>query len=125
MAGIADKFDKAYEDKSLAELADAPVAAGEAVEREQVRVRELERRERGVGGDRICLPLRLGVREGLRDRQRRPDAEDEQRLMQSIHPFALFLENYAEKRDMLGIPKEMLYQILPIINRGADDQPGQ
>jgi hypothetical protein len=52
-------------------------------------------------------------------------AEDEQRQMQAIHPFALFLENYAEKRDMLGIPKEMLYQILPIINRGADDQPGQ
>jgi hypothetical protein len=52
-------------------------------------------------------------------------AEDEQRLMQSIHPFALFLENYAEKRDMLGIPKDMLYQILPIINRGAGDQPGQ
>ena len=39
--------------------------------------------------------------------------------------FGLFLENYAEKRDMLGIPKQMLYQILPIINRGADDQPGQ
>jgi hypothetical protein len=52
-------------------------------------------------------------------------AEDEQRQMQSIHPFALFLENYAEKRDMLGIPKEMLYQILPIINRGADDESGQ
>jgi hypothetical protein len=50
-------------------------------------------------------------------------AQDEQRQMQSIHPFALFLENYAEKRDMLGIPKEMLYQILPSINRGADDQP--
>ena len=46
-------------------------------------------------------------------------AEDEQRMMQRIHPCALFLENYAEKRDMLGIPKEMLYQILPIINRGA------
>ena len=29
MAGIADKFDKAYEDKSLAELADAPVADAE------------------------------------------------------------------------------------------------
>ncbi|MVN79116.1 hypothetical protein GO988_22525 [Hymenobacter sp. HMF4947] len=52
-------------------------------------------------------------------------AEDEQRQMQRIHPFALFLENYAEKRDMLGIPSEMLYQILPIINRDADDQPGQ
>jgi hypothetical protein len=52
-------------------------------------------------------------------------AEDEQRQMQAIHPFALFLENYADKRDMLGIPKQMLYQILPIINRGADDQPGQ
>lgn len=51
-------------------------------------------------------------------------AEDEQRQMQSVHPFALFLENYAEKRDMLGIPKEMLYQILPIINRGADDETG-
>ncbi|AYA39074.1 hypothetical protein D3Y59_17980 (plasmid) [Hymenobacter oligotrophus] len=49
------------------------------------------------------------------------EAEDEQRQMQSIHPFALFLENYAEKRDMLGIPKEMLYQVLPIINRGAKD----
>jgi hypothetical protein len=52
-------------------------------------------------------------------------AEDEQRLMQSIHPFALFLENYAEKRDMLGIPREMLYQILPIINRGMNDQPSE
>ena len=31
MAGIADKFDKAYEDKSLAELADAPVAALQGV----------------------------------------------------------------------------------------------
>ena len=30
MAGIADKFDKAYEDKSLTELADAPVAAAVA-----------------------------------------------------------------------------------------------
>jgi hypothetical protein len=49
-------------------------------------------------------------------------AEDEQRQMQSIHPFALFLENYAEKRDMLGIPKQMLYEILPIINRSAADQ---
>jgi len=49
-----------------------------------------------------------------------PEA-DEQRQMQGVHPFALFLENYAEKRDMLGIPKEMLYQILPIINRGAED----
>ena len=48
-------------------------------------------------------------------------AADEQRQMQGVHPFALFLENYAEKRDMLGIPKEMLYQILPIINRGAED----
>lgn len=48
-------------------------------------------------------------------------AEDEQRQMQSIHPFALFLENYAEQRDMLGIPREMLYQILPIVNRGAND----
>ncbi|KIQ15112.1 hypothetical protein ASG56_10000 [Rhodococcus sp. Leaf7] len=27
MAGIADKFDKAYADKSIEELADAPVAA--------------------------------------------------------------------------------------------------
>ncbi|UOG77626.1 hypothetical protein MTX78_25010 (plasmid) [Hymenobacter tibetensis] len=45
--------------------------------------------------------------------------EDEQRLLQSIHPFALFLENYAERRGMLGIPKDMLYQILPIVNRGA------
>ncbi|MBJ8345316.1 hypothetical protein [Antrihabitans sp. YC2-6] len=27
MAGIADKFDKAYEDKSVEELAKAPVAA--------------------------------------------------------------------------------------------------
>lgn len=50
------------------------------------------------------------------------EVEDEQRQMQSVHPFALFLENYAEKRDMLGIPKEMLYQILPIINRGADGE---
>ncbi|SHL35828.1 hypothetical protein SAMN02746009_02616 [Hymenobacter psychrotolerans DSM 18569] len=49
------------------------------------------------------------------------EAEDEQRQMQSIHPFALFLENYAEKRDMLGIPKEMLYQVLPIINREVED----
>jgi len=49
-------------------------------------------------------------------------AEDEQRLMQRIHPFALFLENYAEKRDMLGIPKDMLYQLVPLTNRGADDQ---
>lgn len=31
MAGIADKFDKAYEDKSIAELADAPVAALQGV----------------------------------------------------------------------------------------------
>lgn len=31
MAGFADKFDKAYEDKSLAELADAPVAALQGV----------------------------------------------------------------------------------------------
>ena len=31
MGGIADKFDKAYEDKSLAELADAPVAALQGV----------------------------------------------------------------------------------------------
>lgn len=31
MAGITDKFDKAYEDKSLAELADAPVAALQGV----------------------------------------------------------------------------------------------
>jgi hypothetical protein len=52
------------------------------------------------------------------------EAQDEQRQMQSVHPFALFLENYAEKRDMLGIPKEMLYQILPIINRGAEDETG-
>jgi hypothetical protein len=52
------------------------------------------------------------------------EAQDEQRQMQSVHPFALFLENYAEKRDMLGIPKEMLYQILPIINRGGDDETG-
>jgi hypothetical protein len=52
-------------------------------------------------------------------------AQNEQRIIQSIHPFALFLENYAEKHDMLGIPKEMLYQILPIINRGADDKPEQ
>jgi hypothetical protein len=49
-------------------------------------------------------------------------AEDEQRQMQSIHPFALFLENYAEKRDMPGIPTQMLYEILPIINRSAADQ---
>lgn len=49
-------------------------------------------------------------------------AEDEQRLMQSVHPFALFLENYAEKRDMLGIPKDMLYQLVPLTNRSADDQ---
>lgn len=52
-------------------------------------------------------------------------AEDEQRQMQSIHPFALFLENYAEKRGLLGIPKEMFYHILPSINRGKDDQPGE
>ena len=31
MAGITDKFDKAYEDKSLAELADAPAAALQGV----------------------------------------------------------------------------------------------
>lgn len=49
-------------------------------------------------------------------------AEDEQRQMQAVHPFALFLENYAEKRDMLGVPKEMLYQLLPIINRGREDE---
>lgn len=49
-------------------------------------------------------------------------AEDEQRQMQSIHPFALFLENYAEKRGMPVTPKEMLYQILPIINRGKPDE---
>jgi hypothetical protein len=35
------------------------------------------------------------------------------------------LENYAEKRNRLGILKEMLYQILPIINCGADDKPEQ
>jgi hypothetical protein len=48
-------------------------------------------------------------------------AENEQRLMQSVHPFALFLENYAEKRDILGIPKEMLYQLVPLTNRGAEE----
>lgn len=52
-------------------------------------------------------------------------AEDEQRQMQSVHPFALFLENYAEKRDMLGIPMEMLYQLVPLTNLGAADQPDQ
>ncbi|CAB4890084.1 hypothetical protein R4172_17855 [Rhodococcus kroppenstedtii] len=31
MAGIADKFDKAYEQKSIEELADAPVAALQGV----------------------------------------------------------------------------------------------
>lgn len=31
MAGIADKFDKAYETKSVGELADAPVAALQGV----------------------------------------------------------------------------------------------
>ncbi|AMR29490.1 hypothetical protein A0257_21940 [Hymenobacter psoromatis] len=48
-------------------------------------------------------------------------AEEEQRLMQAIHPFALFLENYAEKREMLGIPREMLYQLPALINRSTDD----
>ncbi|GAC67243.1 hypothetical protein [Gordonia soli] len=31
MAGIKDKFDKAYEEKSIEELADAPVAALQGV----------------------------------------------------------------------------------------------
>ena len=31
MAGIADKFDKAYEQKSVEELADAPVAAPDRI----------------------------------------------------------------------------------------------
>ncbi|AMY20670.1 hypothetical protein R4172_18175 [Rhodococcus kroppenstedtii] len=31
MAGIADKFDKAYEEKPIAELADAPVASLQGV----------------------------------------------------------------------------------------------
>lgn len=48
-------------------------------------------------------------------------AEVEQLMMQSIHPFALFLENYADSLGLAPVPKNMLYQLLPIINKGAPE----
>ncbi|MBO0360467.1 hypothetical protein J0X19_21070 [Hymenobacter sp. BT186] len=50
------------------------------------------------------------------------DAEVEKLIMQQAHPFALFLENYAGERGMSPLPKQSLYGLLPIINKGAPEE---
>ncbi|WP_152559836.1 hypothetical protein [Hymenobacter sp. IS2118] len=50
------------------------------------------------------------------------DAEAEKLIMQQAHPFALFLENYASERGLAPLPRQSLYGLLPLINKGAQEE---
>lgn len=55
------------------------------------------------------------------------DSEEEAKalVLQSVHPFSLFLENYAAKQGLAPVPHEVTYGLLPIINQGAPEESSE
>lgn len=53
----------------------------------------------------------------------RSQAELEERMLRSVHPFSLFLENYAHQWGLAQIPSQMLYNLLPQLNAGLAQEP--
>lgn len=49
-------------------------------------------------------------------------AELEAVILGTVHPFSLFLENYAHERGLAAVPEEMLYELVNIVNKGAQDE---
>jgi hypothetical protein len=49
-------------------------------------------------------------------------AELEAVILGTVHPFSLFLENYAHERGLSAVPEQMLYELLNIVNEGAQDE---